>query len=378
MNKNGRANLLAVAGVYSRHANRRTGACWPGHDTVVEETSLSLSTVKRHNRWLRERGWLAAVYPGSTPATRKGARPDAGNEAAVYALCAPSGPVPGRREPVPSPVPGPRPDGKTEPPTSSGRKSLPEERNPRARKRAGSGTTPPKPAEWAGGVLGRLSPRCALRLTGRFLRDGYTASDIVWAVDHLPDGTPHWQTSQVRNAPAWVTYRLSLHLVNGVPVEPRSRVLARQAAANRTKRFTANPDQAAVVRRRAAAADAATRLNPHGIPETSKTEAIAAVKAQLARKAAAASGRAGASRTGPLAPADRPVPQAPNASPDPAATAPVPVRQPAARDTAWQEVLAAAAAVVEAEEAGNALAAAAAAAERDRLLAILDAEHAAA
>jgi len=225
MRDDGRRNLLAVAAVYAGHASRREGTCWPGHDRVQAETGLELWTVKRHVRWLREHGYLGTVRPGSTPATRRGQRPDQGNEAAVYCLAVPLPRQPACRQPL------------NAPPTSRRRKSLLREKNPGAHaRRENPQCRSERPGPWRDGILGRIQLTALIAVAAAFTAAGWTPADLVYAVDHRPDGTAHWHTSHVRHPAAWARHRLSLWLGDdGTPLPPRSRQLADAARAHRAK-----------------------------------------------------------------------------------------------------------------------------------------------
>src|SRR5690606_31074801 len=90
------ANLRAVAEVLRDHMDWASGLSRPTHAVIRERTGLSRRSVTRWVRWLRDRGLLGLVVPGSTPATRAGNRggrldDGLGNLAAEYVLAVPAG-----------------------------------------------------------------------------------------------------------------------------------------------------------------------------------------------------------------------------------------------------------------------------------------------
>jgi hypothetical protein len=293
LNKHGRENLLAVARVYSTHITRNTGLTRPGHRKVLEKTGLSPSTVKRWNRWLRDHGWLCTVVKGSTIRYRGGERPEARNEAAVYCLARPLPPAES-----PLSTASDQEKNKSEPPTMSARELLLADMDdPRSRKRDGRpvhGDHTERPPALRTGIFRRIPLHLLLRITRRFTDCGWTAADVCWAVDHAPDGTRHWHTTAVRNAAGWVTYRLAMWLASGSPLRSRSQILSDQAAAERariTERLNdpLHAAKSASARRIDAEREAASRMNPYRIPETSAADALDALKAQLGRNAKPAS-----------------------------------------------------------------------------------------
>jgi DNA-binding transcriptional ArsR family regulator len=284
MRQHGRRNLLAVAAVYAGHVSRRAGTTWPGHAGVQAATGLREATVKRHVRWLREHGYLGTVRQGSTPATRRGARAGDGNEAAVYCLTVP--------RPAPCPA---RPRPQSAPPTSRRRKSLLLENNPGARKRAGT----PRPAEtrppaWRDGTLGRIPLPVLLAIARPYTAAGWTPADIAYAVDHHPDGTPHWNTRRVRNPGGWARHRLSHWTApDGTPARSRSGQLADQAAAHRARAVAQEhlaPVTARAARLRSAGGYASTAdpAPQSATPAAPLDEVLAALRARLGPAARAA------------------------------------------------------------------------------------------
>ena len=51
--------------VYADHANKQ-GIAWPGNRRIAEVTGLSLSTVKRAKKNLRQQGYLRSITGSST------------------------------------------------------------------------------------------------------------------------------------------------------------------------------------------------------------------------------------------------------------------------------------------------------------------------
>ncbi|GAA2873473.1 hypothetical protein GCM10020220_073420 [Nonomuraea rubra] len=84
-------------------------------------------------------------------------------------------------------------------------------------------------------TLRRLSPWYIRHLTRVFVAAGWTAGDVLHALDHQPDGaawTYTWTSrDQIRNVPGWVRFRLSMWLdEHGRPLPGKSQRLAAAAA----------------------------------------------------------------------------------------------------------------------------------------------------
>ncbi|MBB6557202.1 hypothetical protein [Nonomuraea rubra] len=246
-------NLTEVAGKLADWADWTTLTTRPTEQRIADDLDLALSTVKRWIRWLREHGFLGVVEEGTTVRFRRGNRcglddDGHGNRAAVWVLC----------------VPAPELDDHylrtdkttTEPPSCTSRRGVQEgpthareERStPRRRNRISTTTeataTPgtrkhalqiAQKIHDASTTLRRLSPWYIRHLTRVFVAAGWTAGDVLHALDHQPDGaawTYTWTSrDQIRNVPGWVRFRLSMWLdEHGRPLPGKSQRLAAAAA----------------------------------------------------------------------------------------------------------------------------------------------------
>ncbi|MGI5281755.1 hypothetical protein ACQEVF_59440 [Nonomuraea polychroma] len=246
-------NLTEVAAKLAHWADWTTMTTRPTEQRIADDLGLSLSTVKRWIRWLRERGFLGVVEEGTTNRFRKGngcglTDDGLGNRAAVWVLC----------------VPAPELDESdthtdkttTEPPSCTSRRGV-QEGPTRARERSTSHrrknriSTTDGPAATPGTrkhalqiaqkihdestTLRRLSPWYIRHLTRVFVAAGWTAQDVLHALDHQPDGTAWTYTwtsrDQIRNVPGWVRFRLSAWLdEHGRPLPGKSQRLEAAAA----------------------------------------------------------------------------------------------------------------------------------------------------
>ncbi|OEV11534.1 hypothetical protein AN218_12445 [Streptomyces nanshensis] len=59
-------------------------------------------------------------------------------------------------------------------------------------------------------VLSRIPTRARTRLLTDFAAVGWSGSDVLYALEHHPDGTPHRHTHRVRRPYAWARHRLTL------------------------------------------------------------------------------------------------------------------------------------------------------------------------
>jgi len=265
--------------------------------------------------WLRERGLLAVVEHGSTPATRAGPLAGlAGNRAAVYLLTTPlprsvdsdepagetaGEPVPEAGEPVPAaaveiiealPVeerwtpPESRRDsveplharaGEEEGSLRSpGQKQAPK-REGRAPARAGTARAGRCEAAralqqrvWAARALSAVHVAALVRV---FLAAGWSVSDLVYATDHAPDGAAHWHTAPVHSPAGWLAARLGWWTDTAGAVRPsHTAQLAAAAAAHR---------QRLAGQRAAAEAAAGSAATP-----AQRREHLAAIRATLAER----------------------------------------------------------------------------------------------
>ncbi|NRQ34463.1 hypothetical protein HII36_21775 [Nonomuraea sp. NN258] len=237
----GYANLLRVANLIVWGADWNTMCSRPTIARIVDATGLSQPTVKRWVRWLRHRGWLGTVEQGSAVRYRKGtmaglADDGLGNRAAVWVLAVPRRTRAERlhhrndqeRRPVDLP-------GRTSDPPSV---SLPERhrsdptnaRETSRRLRDHSSISPTWKLHQTARtkrdkialcerlraevpVLRRVTAWHLRWLLGVFIDDGWTAADVVHALDVRADDsrwTYTWSSSaEIRHVPGWLRHRLS-------------------------------------------------------------------------------------------------------------------------------------------------------------------------
>ncbi|WP_204078307.1 hypothetical protein [Planotetraspora phitsanulokensis] len=260
----GYRNLMQVATALSNWADWTTLTTRPTEQRIAEEADLALSTVKRWVRWLRERGFLGTVEEGTTVRYRKGTRmglddDGLGNRAAVWVLCVPS-PQVDDVAPVTDKTSSRTDRTTTEPPSvtlpervTEGPTHARETRSSRRKTRISPTSARPaspgtkrhalQTAEQirdTSTTLRRLSPWYIRHLTRVFLVAGWTADDVLHALDHKPDGTAWtytWQhVDDLRHIPGWVKHRLAAWLdVDGRPVASKSQRLDAAAAKVRSE-----------------------------------------------------------------------------------------------------------------------------------------------
>ena len=265
-------NVLAVAWALAVDA-RPDGTSMPTWAALVEQTGLGRRTVARWLAFLVAHGLLHVRETGSTPATRPAWHPVQGNRAALYVLI------------------GLHVDGSGTPPVTNF-VSNPYARETVAERPAASGGGAVEPRVWprmrvTATKADRLRASMQLRAdvpairgmsakairaaTGPQMRAGWTLADVVYALDHEPDGKPHWREAAVRNPHGWLRHRLGLWA--GHP--SRSSMLTQLAA-----KSTEQANQ-----RKAEHAAAAAAAVPAGV-SAAYTEARAAL-ARLPRRRAA-------------------------------------------------------------------------------------------
>lgn len=252
-------NLTDVAAKLAGWADWTTMTTRPTEQRIADDLDLALSTVKRWIRWLRERGLLGVVEEGTTVRFRRGTRcglddDGLGNRAAVWVLCVPA---------VEQDAPDMCTDKTTtEPPSCTSRRGVQEgpthareERSsPRRQNRISTtneAAATPGTRKHAlqiaqnihdeSATLRRLSPWYIRHLTRVFVAAGWTAADVLHALDHQPDGaawTYTWTSrDQIRNVSGWVRFRLSAWLdEHGRPFPGKSQRLAAAAAQLRAER----------------------------------------------------------------------------------------------------------------------------------------------
>jgi len=223
-------NLLRIAWALALAA-RADGTAAPTWEGLSEQVGLSRATIARHLAWLQRHGFLAVKETGSTPKTRGGRAAGEGNHSAIYALTVPS---------APSSV-----EESETPPCSL------VERTPYTRARttetgqaaSGGGTWNSHQVARTGAerlkaaeatqqrvlVLRRKSPKAVRSALRTWLVAGWTVSDIVWALDHDPDGKNRWQTGHIANPLGWLRARLKPW--EGLP--PPSQIKSEERAALR-------------------------------------------------------------------------------------------------------------------------------------------------
>lgn len=202
-------NLRTVAWAIARYADWKTLVARPGWDLLTELTQLSRSTIQRALRRLRDWGLLGIVESGSTWRIRGGRRDDeGGNRGGEYVLCIPaqqpvdksdSPSLGSRREPVK--------------PHASARENAPAERPrhwpmhqpPRTR---GQRLAATQRLQQQAPVLARIPDRQLRSVLKPWFELGWTPAQVLYALDHAPDGQAHWHTADVRHVPGWIRSRL--------------------------------------------------------------------------------------------------------------------------------------------------------------------------
>ncbi|MFI6497091.1 hypothetical protein [Nonomuraea typhae] len=246
-------NLTDVAAKLAGWADWTTMTTRPTEQRIADDLDLALSTVKRWIRWLRERGFLGVVENGTTVRFRKGTRcglddDGLGNRAAVWVLSVPAVELVGHDLRTDKTT--------TEPPSCTSRRGVQESpthtREERSSTRRRNRISTTKEVAATPGTrkhalqaaqkihdesttLRRLSPWYIRHLTRIFVAAGWTAADVLHALDHQPDGTAWTYTwtsrDQIRNVPGWVRFRLSAWLdEHGRPLLGKSQRLAAAAA----------------------------------------------------------------------------------------------------------------------------------------------------
>jgi hypothetical protein len=208
------ANALTVARALVFSAHWKTMVARPGWDTLTDRTGLSRSTIQRVIRRLRNWGFLGVVATGSTWRTR-GCRQgdDDGDLGAEYVLCIPA------HEPVeisdsPSLL---RQEERSKPHASAreNRADLKESLNaqpwpmhqtPETR---GQRLAATRRLQDQAPVLARLSTRQLRSVLRPWYDRGWTPAQVLYALDHGPDGTLRWHTADVRHVPGWIRSRLA-------------------------------------------------------------------------------------------------------------------------------------------------------------------------
>jgi hypothetical protein len=229
-----RGNWAEVVRVLARYADWKDRTTRPTWARVADQAGVSRRTVARAIEWLHARGYLGTVETGSTPLFRIGVLyglTAAGeqNRAAEYVLC-----TPGRsaaRRPIRQRPTRPSSVSQRETGTPSGSRKGPrttparEERseNPSARHwpatrrpaTRGEALAAAKTLRRRNQVLRRLTARHLRSLARRYWAAGWTPADVLYAMEHLPDGRQHPHTHRVRHVAGWLRYRLACWHIPG-------------------------------------------------------------------------------------------------------------------------------------------------------------------
>lgn len=219
--------MLAIARVLAWRASWSTGVSRPTRAATAEAVGCSERTVTRWWGWLEEQQLVRILEPGSLAQFRPGILyKDEGPLAKELLLTLPgeSFVAPSQGPVDPSRARETEPDGSGENPAPTGTVALAKEvrrvsltaRRVRVTTLAGL-LAPLADAEW--------SPDC-----------------VLYALDHLPDGTPHRHTDEVRHAYGWMRNRLTLWLDGeGRPVPGRRAQLEERAVVHRAEVAAARP-----------------------------------------------------------------------------------------------------------------------------------------
>lgn len=219
---------LAVCYVLARYADNQTLITRPGHRLIADLLGLDIDwdakwdsdrrRLLRVLQWLRQHALIAHVERGSTEQYRHGPSDGAGARAAVYALL-----VPETRRAATTVTPSP-PSEKVFSSTRETELSTPNA----ALRAAGSqdedsawpatAVTCGKRDRWAAAtalrntnpVLARISMKHLASMARPWLQAGWCIRDLLHALDHRPDGTPHpyaFAINDIEYPPGWVAAR---------------------------------------------------------------------------------------------------------------------------------------------------------------------------
>jgi hypothetical protein len=280
---NRRVHYAAIARQLMRHMHWRERTTRPGHERIAVAVGVSPDTVARAVAWMRDRGLLGLVSPGSTPLLRPYAlHGDEGNLAVVY-ICT----VPRKRAQQLPPLEAGHGSFADLTRSRSDRVSVPRahEAKPQPEKARATRGQPMLPRPSDGNLnthpqtrserltaaramqdrfrmLRRLSDRHVRHLARPFTLAGWTPADVLFAIDHEPGGRQHGYTAEIRFPAAWMASRLTLWLdpATGIPLPSRSQLVAEQrhlalaGQAKRRKQAEARRDGAGDYARQAARA----------------------------------------------------------------------------------------------------------------------------
>lgn len=263
---------------------------WTGTwDALAEQVGVSRSTIARAVRWLRAVGLLGIVHTGASAEALGGDT----NRAPTYVLAIPHGLIAPAQTPVDEPAT----------PTGLGfdlsNQHTREARSPSTAPLRGLGSAP-KPDDvdrllavhpptkrdrlraaealrWWSPILRRMSARMLRHLLRPWWDAGWSPRDVLYALDHRPDGTPWRNAAGIRTPAAWIRHRLAAWLDGGEPTPSRSQRAAAAAVRPRVirearpswredldgRRVDPNACTGAALAR-AVAAQAAARTRAHG------------------------------------------------------------------------------------------------------------------
>jgi hypothetical protein len=80
---------------------------------------------------------------------------------------------------------------------------------PHAREDTGEHLAPTREVQRRVPVLSEISTRHLRSVLRPFWRSGWTVSDVLWCLDHTPDGSLWPHTDRVRHVPGWIRHRLA-------------------------------------------------------------------------------------------------------------------------------------------------------------------------
>ncbi len=203
-------------------------------EQLCAELGISASTWKRCRRWMQAHGYLGCVVAGSTPeldgmrTSPALIKADAVNTAAVYVLTMPREKQVLPPPPPVTPVTGPPtrlPKGAgTDPARGAGAAG---EKGPASR----PGSLPAMADQMRKGPGQGITDGWCAHLAAVFITAGWTPADLLWAINHDPDGARHRsRLDRVKHPAAWLRARLALWLEPGqehLPWKRRRPVLAR-------------------------------------------------------------------------------------------------------------------------------------------------------
>ena len=207
---------MAVAWVLARFADWQSLTSRPTWQRLMDTAGIRRSTVAKYLRLLRDARLLGIVETGTTPQFRSFLHRLEGNRAAVYVLCTPC-PASSVEE--------------TRTPSGSPKESL--STPPHAREDTGEHLAPATDVQRRVPVLSEITVRHLRWILRPWWDAGWTVSDVLWCLDHTPDGALWPHTDRVRHVPGWVRHRLSAWAGLASPSQQRAahhqELLAEQA-----------------------------------------------------------------------------------------------------------------------------------------------------